>query len=211
MSYREVWDGEYRGRGRLWAGHTREIPELPAGSSVLELGCGDGKSAASMPDLWRVTALDISREAILLCRDAAPEASPVLGDACHLPFRSSSFDAVFSFHVMGHLPLPGRRAAASEASRVLRDGGCLFFREFGIEDMRAGRGVEVEPGTFLRGSGIITHYFNEREVLELFCDLDPLDIRTRCWRMRVKGRYLMRSEVQAAFRRRGQETGTGLG
>ncbi|MDD4162704.1 MAG: class I SAM-dependent methyltransferase, partial [Methanothrix sp.] len=62
-----------------------------------------------------------------------------------------------------------------------------------------GQGEEVEPGTFQRGEGILTHYFSESEVKELFCDLRPISIGTHCWKLRIKGKDLMRSEVEAVF------------
>ena len=92
----------------------------------------------------------------------------ILADARLLPFRKNSFDAVFAFHVTGHLLLQGRGALACEVARVLRVGGNLFFREFGAEDMRNGQGDEVEESTFRRGSGVLTHYFSEREAEDLF-------------------------------------------
>jgi hypothetical protein len=46
---------------------------------------------------------------------------------------------------------------------------------------------------------ILTHYFSENEVGELFCGLRPLSIGTHCWKMRVKGINLVRAEVEAVF------------
>jgi len=198
-----AWDKDYRSRGRLWGGGAKNLPDLIGGSKVLELGCGDGKTLGAMRDRgWRATGLDISSEALRLCRSfLGTEADLVLADVRHLPFRDEGFDAVFAFHVIGHLLQAGRETAATEAARVLVPGGRLFFREFGIEDMRAGKGREVEPGTYRRGSGVITHYFKDEEVAGLFCDLGltALSLQTRSWKMRVKGEDLRRCEVEAVF------------
>jgi MPBQ/MSBQ methyltransferase len=200
-SHLNAWDKDYRIRGRLWGGGIKNLPELAAGSRVLELGCGDGKTLAAMQDRgWRVTGLDSSPEALRLSSSSLGiEANLLLADARRLPFKSKSFDAVFAFHVIGHLSQAGRETAASEAARVLRSGGMIFFREFGAEDMRAGRGEEVEPGTFRRGGGVITHYFTEHEAANLFCDLTALSLQTRRWKMRVKGEDFGRCEVEAVF------------
>lgn len=196
-----AWDKDYRSRGRLWGGGTKNLPDLAAGSKVLELGCGDGKTLAAMQDRgWRATGLDISPEALRLSRASlGPEANLLLADARHLPFKDQSFDAVFAFHVIGHLHQAGRKASSAEAARVLRPGGSLFFREFGLDDMRAGRGEEEEPGSFRRGGGVITHYFAGEEVARLFCDLTALSLQTRKWKMRVKGEDFWRCEVEAVF------------
>ncbi len=200
-SHPDAWDKDYHSRGRLWGGCAKNLPDLADGSIVLELGCGDGKTLAAMQGRsWNVTALDISPEAMRLSGSALrSDVSFILADARHLPFKDESFDGVFAFHVTGHMLQAGRERIASEAWRVLRSEGKLFFREFGTEDMRSGRGKEAEPGTFERGSGVITHYFTEGEVASLFRDLLPLSLQTRKWKMRIKGEDFWRSEVEAVF------------
>jgi len=196
---RNAWDDDYRRRGRLWGGGAKNLPALDAGSTVLELGCGDGKTLAGMPGDWIITAIDISPEALDLSRNSTASAELILASACLLPFQNESFDAVFAFHVTGHLLALDRQALAREAARVLRRGGKLFFREFGKEDMRAGHGQELESDTFRRGSGIFTHYFDELEVKGLFNDLKPASVGTHRWKLRIKGQDLVRAEVEAVF------------
>lgn len=198
-SHSKAWDRDYFSRGRLWGGGVRNVPHLPEGSAVLELGCGDGKTLRGMPSGWNIAALDISSQALRLTQRVLPGARLILADARILPFRKESFNAVFAFHITGHLLLPGREALAREVARVLCVGGKLFFREFGTEDMRMGQGEEVEAGTSRRGEGIITHYFMEREVEELFSDLSPISIATHRWSLCVRGTDLARAEVEAVF------------
>ena len=198
-THQSAWDKDYRNRGRLWGSAVKNLPDLPAFSAVLELGCGDGKTLAGMSGGWKIAAVDISREALRLCRVSAAEAGLILADASLLPFQKNSFDAVFAFHVTGHLRLPVRRALAREVARVLRVGGKLFLREFAEDDMRAGQGEEVESGTFRRGEGMLTHYFTEAEVQQIFCDLEPQSIHTHRWKLRVKGKDLARAEIEAVF------------
>lgn len=88
---------------------------------------------------------------------------------------------------------------ALEITRVLKYGGKLFFRDFGVEDMRAGKGYEVEPGTYRRGHGVTTHYFTEDEAADLFCLMKPVAILTHGWNMRVRGKDFLRTEVEAVF------------
>lgn len=195
----KAWDSDYSIRGRLWGGTVRGLPDLPEGSAVLELGCGDGKTLSAMPRSWRVAALDISLPALRLCPLSHPHSDLILASAKRLPFKSDRFDAVFAFHVAGHLLLSGRRVLAAEVERVLLPGGRLFFREFSREDLRMGQGREVEEATFLRGAGIITHYFTQSETRELFCRLVPLSIKSNCWKMRAKGTDLVRSQLEAVF------------
>lgn len=175
------------------------MPHLPEGVAVLELGCGDGKTLAGMPGGWKIAALDVSLQALRLTRRVLPDIRLILADARLLPFREESFDAVFAFHVTGHLCQQGREALAREVARVLVPGGKLFFREFETEDMRMGQGEEVEAATFRRGAGVLTHYFTEVEVELLFSDLLPVSIGMHRWKQRIIGGDRSRSEVQAEF------------
>ncbi len=205
-THKSAWDEDYRRRGDLWGGAPPPLPDLPAGAAVLELGCGNGKTLATLTrQPWSVTAVDISPRAVSLARrrPGTAAANLVVADAACLPFRGEVFDAVFLVHVAGHLPETGRRNVASAVCRVLRPGGAAFFRAFSVEDMRAGKGVETEAQTFSRGNGIITHYFTETEVEELFAPLAPVSVRTRRWQMRIRGGDLPRAEIEAVFRKTG--------
>jgi SAM-dependent methyltransferase len=202
-----AWNREYREKGRIWRGAPPKLPHLPPGSRVLELGCGNGKTLAAMLRRpWRVAALDLSPLAVRLgeeiaasLQDAPSEADLLVADVASLPFRDSTFDAVFAFHIIGHLRENDRLLVAREAAQVLKAGGSLFFLEFGVEDMRAGKGQEVETDTFRRGGGVLTHYFSEGEVLDLFEMLQPVSIRTDKRATRIMGRDHVRSEVEAEF------------
>ena len=198
-SYHRAWDRDYASRGRVWGGGVKDLPRLPACSRVLELGCGDGKTLAAMPCGWEKVALDVSPQALRLARRAGTDASFILADASSLPLANDRFDAVFAFHVAGHLLAKQRAALAREALRVLQPGGRLFFRDFASDDMRAGKGEMVEPGTYLRKNGIITHFFDEDEAKGLFSGLMPEAVTTHSWRLLVRGEEMQRAEVQAAF------------
>lgn len=202
IDHSSAWDEDYRRRGNLWGGAPAPLPDLPDDAAVLEVGCGNGKTLAALVRRFsRVAAVDISPRAVALARrhPGTAAASLAAADARHLPFCAGSFDAVILVHILGHLPLPGRNAAASEVCRVLRPGGTAFFRGFSVEDMRAGKGTETEPQTFRRGEGIITHYFTEAEAAELFAPLAAVSVRTHRWRMRVRGRDYPRAEVVGVF------------
>lgn len=80
----KAWDSEYALRGRLWGGRLRGLPTLPEGTSVLELGCGDGNTISAMPRGWKTTALDTSLSALHLCNRSTPNLDLILADATKL-------------------------------------------------------------------------------------------------------------------------------
>ena len=201
----DAWEEDYSRRGLLWGGVTHDLPLLPPGSRVLELGCGNGKTLLTMVQRgWEVTALDISPRAVSLSRERCRSSSDsdfIIADSSVLPFKNTTFDAVFAVHLMGHLPEPDRKRVPYGLFPTLRPGGIIFFSDFSTEDFRYGSGCELEPATFRRGTGIITHYFSRQEVLDLFSPFTPVSVSIQRWKMRVRGKDLVRSEIKGIFTR----------
>ena len=189
----EAFQSDYKKRGIRWAGSV-SLPELPKDAVILETGCGNGKTLSALGS-FQAVGVDISSEAVRL----AGAKTAVAGDIRALPFRDAAFDAVFCWHVLGHLTDADRRRAVSELFRVTKSGGTIFFKAFSTADFRCGKGTEVEPQTYLRGDGMLTHYFTEEEVRELFGEGGISENR---WSMRVRGEELPRGEILGVFSRR---------
>ena len=140
--------------------------------------------------------LSISGGEPLLRRDCFE----ILEYARALRFKNDFFDAVVCFHVLGNMLAGDRKQAAVEAQRVLKNGGKLFFKEFGCGDFRFGKGTQVESASFKRRTGIVTHYFAGRsEIEELFGGLELLDSASERWTVRYAGEALQREEIRAVF------------
>jgi SAM-dependent methyltransferase len=148
-----------------------------------------------------IVGADFSREALRLCRGRTGFGSVrfVAADARCLPFRDKTFSQVLMIHLAGHVTEQGREAMAREAMRVLLPGGSLYFAGFSRGDMREGKGTEVEPYSFRRNDGTITHYFTEEEVKGLFGPLSPVRVETRRWELKVRGISHPRAEIAACF------------
>ncbi len=201
----DSWEAEYHRRGRLWGGSPPPFPGLPRSCRVLELGCGDGKTVASLTvGDRRVTAIDISSHAASLCHKACAnkgQADILIADSRQTPFRNESFDVAIASHIAGHLFLAERLQLAGEVFRLLIQGGVICFRDFSTHDFRYGRGVETEPGTFTRKNGIATHYFTEDELRALFAGFTVQSLVQHQWVMRVKGKNFTRAEIVAEFKK----------
>jgi len=107
----------------------------PAGSRVLEVGCGVGAQtvvlAKNSPNAW-FTSVDVSRAAVKAAEAAVHRAgfSKVTfqtADIFKLPFPKASFDHVFVCFVLEHLPEPVRALLCLKA--VLKPGGTLTLIE----------------------------------------------------------------------------------
>ena len=199
------WEADYRAKGVLYAGAPRAVPDFPDGTVILELGCGNGKTLSALCRKNRqVVAIDYSPRAVHLARRTEyPDPGPAMAvaDARNTPFRSGSFDVITACHVLGHSPDSGRSAMVRELLRLLRPGGWIWFSDFSTRDFRFGTGQQMEPGTFVRGNGIATHYFSEAEVRGLFSALVPEFLHFDEWTLRVRGTRYPRSEISALFRK----------
>ncbi|MEV5596191.1 methyltransferase domain-containing protein [Streptomyces sp. NPDC052496] len=108
----------------------------PAGSRVLEAGCGVGAQtvhlAASSPGA-HITAVDISASSLDQARArlaARPHTATVSwrqADLTDLPYADASFDHLFVCFVLEHLPDPAQALAGLR--RVLRPGGTVTVIE----------------------------------------------------------------------------------
>jgi ubiquinone/menaquinone biosynthesis C-methylase UbiE len=128
-----AWPSKYTPDGRLVGRLTRLSGAVaygvPAGGSVLDLGCGTGELAGAIAAAgMQVTGCDISRE--MLRRAAAADPAHTVGWVQldpgwrRLPFEPETFDAVVAASVLEYVDEP--TAVLRECSRVLRPGGSML-------------------------------------------------------------------------------------
>ena len=107
----------------------------PAGSSVLEAGCGVGAQTiplASRSPNAQITSVDISAASVATAAAAVTAAGIAnvtlrQADILQLPFDNQSFDHVFVCFLLEHLGNPA--AALGALRRVLRPGGTITVIE----------------------------------------------------------------------------------
>lgn len=167
---------------------------LVPGSRVLDVGCGPGpltlSVAAAGPDLT-VYGIDLEAamvaRAVDLARREELEVRFQRGDAYALPFRSGSFDVVFSNALLPWLTAPVR--ALAEQRRVARPGGSVFAR---MPDLAA----QVVDPPCPAVAAIIHAYqglrdsrdpeafwnpFQGGEALSLFTEAGLIDVEIEAW------------------------------
>ncbi len=104
------------------------------GGRALELGCGRGVGTKLILDLFRADAVDAfdldPRMVALARRQLRPRGSRVrlwVGDATAIPVAAATYDAVFDFAIIRHIPR--WRQALREVERVLAPGGQFYAEE----------------------------------------------------------------------------------
>lgn len=121
--------------------------------SVLEIGCGSGNGTRLIQRHFQprqITAIDIDARMIRIARrsNAADNTTFQVMDTSALAFADGSFDAVFDFGSLHHLP--DWRAGVNELKRVLVPGGQLIMEDLSIDSFsgfpgRAYRPLMVHP------------------------------------------------------------------
>jgi cyclopropane fatty-acyl-phospholipid synthase-like methyltransferase len=81
------------------------LSRLDDGADVLDLGCGGGRIAArAVAARHRYTGVDLSRAQIERAQTRIPQGRFVAADVTQLELEPTSFDAVMSLFMLGHIP-----------------------------------------------------------------------------------------------------------
>jgi SAM-dependent methyltransferase len=139
--------------------HTRRKPWLSlkeledcGGKRLLDLGAGTGRNSLKMAE-WgatQVVAVDVSVEMLKIIRETSKtgwdKIDAVRCDAIHVPFRSSSFDAVSFIAAIHHIPgKKWRREAMEEVKRVTVPGGRVLVTSWAITTNAKGKQPRMRP------------------------------------------------------------------
>jgi len=161
--------------GRLQQYPIPEI-ELPPGNgrTLLDVGCSWGRwSIAATRAGYKTVGIDPSLGAVMAARRVARQlgidASFVVGDARHLPFRAGTFSTAFSYSVIQHFSRQDAARAVEEIGRVLERGGEAKVQmptRFGLRCL-----YHQARRRFSDGEGFDVRYWRGRDLVRLFAQL----------------------------------------
>lgn len=115
-------------RYKPWRGVREFLAAVPAGSAILEIGCGNGKNLGERAVDCLVHGCDPCEALVEIARAKNPATELVVADGRALPYSDSSMDVVMAIAVLHHLPSSAdRRQFIAEAARVWngRGGGLI--------------------------------------------------------------------------------------
>jgi len=113
----------------------QKMMPLKPGASILEFGCGRGAGAKLIQKNFKPALrlaqdldLDMLRKATrYLTRNEREKISLSVANINEIPFKDESFDAVFGFGVLHHVP--HWQKSLLEIARVLKPGGIYYIEE----------------------------------------------------------------------------------
>ncbi len=114
------------------------IEHLPAGSELLELGCGPGDpTTKALSQHFQVTANDISEGCLRLARQNAPNATFIHADMTELNFDPESFSAVVAYYAFHHIPRDRYQPLLKQIHTWLKPGGYFMaaLYPYDVEDL----------------------------------------------------------------------------
>lgn len=164
-------------RGR-WIGEqeyrlAKSMLAPPAGSSLLDLGCGTGWFARRFAaDGCQVTGIDPDAAALAFARQRSPNIRYLAGDATCLSLPDEAFDCVACITVLNFIDEP--RQAAAELVRVCRS-------RFVVGVLNCWSLLYQQKGRNAGSGGYAgAHWFSPRELRGLFEGLpvEKLDMRS---------------------------------
>lgn len=170
---------------------------VPAGGSILDLGCGVGRHVIYLGGLgFQMAGTDISPTGVKVTETAAASQNiPFDGrvaDMTTIPWPDATFDAALSTSTIHHHLRAGIVQALAEVWRVLKPGG-LFLVDFPCTDtivyqglresVAAAQVLEVEPNTFVDErveedvDGFLPHHFcDEADIRDLLGKFEIINL-----------------------------------
>ena len=121
--------GEYFSRPHEFIESERRqfIDRLPAGTQILDCGCGPGMDTERFSQLgFKVTAIDLSDRFVALTKKRVPSAYVRKMDMRYLEFPEGTFDGLWSSFSLLHIRANEIEKTLSGFRCVLRQGGVLF-------------------------------------------------------------------------------------
>jgi len=102
------------------------LQSLPAGASLLDLGCGGGQDAGDLARHgYHVVGVDRTSALLSAGRRRYPSLPLVRADLRSLPFQVLSFDGLWAAASLMHFPKPDARRILAHLCRLARPGGLL--------------------------------------------------------------------------------------
>ena len=168
--------------------------------SVLEIGCGNGHGTKLIKkyfDPVHITAIDLDEKMIQIARRTNHDETTTfqIMDASKLNFPNESFDAIFDFGIIHHIP--NWKDCIEELRRVLKGGGKLILEEFSLETFSG------FPGKLYRS--LLRHPYEQMFTIEEFVQhLEDVNFKINGFKKSNPFKMMQHFSLVASIRKQSQ-------
>ena len=119
-------------RSYIWPWIRDVMQEIPSNSTILDIGCGNGRNMQACPSNCQVFGIDQCPELVQICQKRNLHA--IVGDMCQMPFQDESFDLLLMIASFHHLSSVERRQQClQECYRILKPEQKMVFSVWSIK------------------------------------------------------------------------------
>lgn len=137
-----------KSRFRIWPHVKQFLDKLPPNSTVLDIGCGNGKNMIYGNGRLKMFGLEQSQSLCDICTERG--LNVVQGTALKLPFPDNHFDAIIMIAVIHHIDPKEHIHALNEIKRVLKQNGTCLITNWAVEQ------PPTSKRTFTLGLNMVT-------------------------------------------------------
>ena len=129
-------------------------------STLLDVGCGDGKDSIFFhKNNLKVTALDFSESGVAKLRAKAPEITALQQEIPKIEFPDNSFDVIYAHLSLHYFDDATTTKIFENLYTILKPGGFLFVKCKSVDDPLYGTGGKVGEDMFYLGH--VRHFFSK--------------------------------------------------
>ena len=165
-------------RVAIWSNVRTFLDSLPIGSSILDIGCGNGKNMLYRKDL-NFKGIDVSTEQVRICQEKGLDV--IQASMTYLPYSDNEFDNAICIASYHHLDNDSyREASLKEMYRCLKSGCKVLITVWAMEQDASSKRIftkrdELVPWKSKDGT---THYryyhiYNKGDLEEEISRLEP--------------------------------------
>lgn len=163
----------------IWPNVRTFLDSLSIGSSILDIGCGNGKNMLYRKDI-NCKGCDISTEQVKICQEKGLDVTRSYMEA--LPYNDNEFDNAICIASYHHLDNDSyREASLKEMYRCLKPGGKVLITVWAMEQDASSKRIFTKRDEQVpwKSKDGITHYryyhiYNKGDLEEEISRLEPI-------------------------------------
>lgn len=183
-----------------------DIKEIIYKKSVLELGVGNGKTLKTILSQKpkEVVALDISQEALKKAKESIKSDKIIFLKSDILSLNiNKKFDIIVCYYFLNNFKKKNRIKVIKKIKSLLKQNGTILFEDFAVGDFRAKRYIKkIEKNTIQKQNGLICHFFEKDEIIDLFNDFKNIKIEEKTFKPIRRDSSIKRKIIKATIRAR---------